>query len=81
MTQNLNQANTGDSTTVTAFSTPLNTFNVTPNLNQAACLQTPKALIGTPLPLNIAILTPPPTIGITNACSTKAKNAADSVCK
>ena len=53
---------TGDSTTITALSTPLNAFNVTPNLNQAAILQTPKALIATPLPLNPAILTPPPTV-------------------
>ena len=53
---------TGDSTTVTALSTPLNAFNVTPNLNQAAILQTPKALIATPPLLNPAILTPPPTV-------------------
>ena len=62
VTPNLNQASTGDSTTVTAFSTPLNAFNVTPNLKQAALLQTPKALIATPPPLNPAILTPPPTV-------------------
>ena len=53
---------TGDSTTITALSTPLNAFNVTPNLNQATVLQTPKALIATPPPLNHAILTPPPTV-------------------
>ena len=53
---------TGDSTTITALFTPLNAFNVTPNLNQAAIMQTPKALITTPLPLNPAILTPPPTV-------------------
>ena len=53
---------TGDSTTVTALFTPLNAFNVTPNLNQAAILQTPKALIATPPLLNPAILTPPPTL-------------------
>ena len=58
----LNQASTGDSTTVTMLSTPLNVFNVTPNLNQAAILKTPKALITTPPPLNPAILTPPPTV-------------------
>ena len=52
----------GDSTTITALSTPLNTFNVTPKLKQAAILQTPKALIATPPPLNPAILTPPPTV-------------------
>ena len=33
---------TGDSTTVTALSTPLNAFNVTPNLKQATILQTPR---------------------------------------
>ena len=53
---------TGDSTTVTALSTPLNAFNVTPNLNKVVILQTPKALIATPPPLNPAILTPPPTV-------------------
>ena len=53
---------TADSTTVTALSTPLNAFNVTPNLNQAAIFQTPKALITTPPLLNPAILTPPPTV-------------------
>ena len=40
---------TGDSTIVTVLSYPLNAFNVTPNLNQAAILQTPKT---TPPPLN-----------------------------
>ena len=53
---------TGDSTTVTALFTPLNAFNVTPNLNQAAILQTPKALIAAPPLLNPAIPTPPPTV-------------------
>ena len=48
---------TGDSTTVTALFTSLNAFNVTPNFNQAAILQTPKALIATPPLLNPAILT------------------------
>ena len=51
----------GDSTTVTELSTPLNSFNMTPNLNQAAILQTPKSVIATPPPLNAAILTPPST--------------------
>ena len=50
----------GDSTTVTAPSTPLNPFNVAPNLNQGATLQGPKAV--TPTPLNPSILTPPPTV-------------------
>ena len=62
MTSNLNQASTGDSTTVPPLSTHLNAFNVTPHLNEAAILQTPKALIATPPPLNPAILTPPPTV-------------------
>ena len=35
---------------------------MTPNLNQAAILQTPKAVIATPPPLNPAILTPPPIV-------------------
>ena len=48
----------GDSTTVTAPSTPLNPFNVAPNLNQGAVLQGPTALT----PLNPVILTPPPTV-------------------
>ena len=45
------------SPTVTAPSTPLNPFNVAPNLNQGAILQGPKAV--TPTPLNPVILTPP----------------------
>ena len=57
---------TGDSTTVTALSTPLNAFNVTPNLNQAAILRTPKALFATPPVLNPAILTPPPPVETTS---------------
>ena len=53
-------AGLGDSTVVTAPSTPLNPFNVAPNLNQGAVLQGPKAV--TPTPLNSVILTPPPTV-------------------
>ena len=53
-------ASLGDSTTVTAPSTPLNPFNVAPNLNQGAILQGPKAI--TPTPLNPVMLTPPPTV-------------------
>ena len=53
-------ASPGDSTTLTAPSTPLNPFNVAPNLNQGAILQGPKAV--TPTPLNPVILTPPPTV-------------------
>ena len=63
---------TGDSTTVTALFTPLKAFNVKPNLNQAAILQTPKALIARSSQSRNTI---------TNACGTKAKKAADSVCK
>ena len=53
-------ASPGDSTTVTVPSTPLNPFNVAPNLYQGAILQGPKAV--TPTPLNPVILTPPPTV-------------------
>ena len=44
------------STATTAFSTPLNPFNVTPELTEAAISQKP------PPPLNPAFLTPPPTV-------------------
>ena len=54
-------ASLGDSTTITAPSTPLNPFNVAPlNLNQGAILKGPKAV--TPTPLNLVMLTPPPTV-------------------
>ena len=55
---------TQDSSTATAaFSTPLNPFNVTPKLIQAAILQKPeKEGSAPPLPLNPAFLTPPPTV-------------------
>ena len=53
-------ASLGDSTTVTAPSTPLNPFNVAPNFNQGAILQGPKAV--TPTPLNPVMLTSPPTV-------------------
>ena len=53
-------ASPGDSTTLTAPSTPLNPFSMTPNLNQGAILQEPKAV--TPTALNPVILTPPPTV-------------------
>ena len=46
----------------TAFSTPLYPFNATLDLNQAAIMQKPKTVSTTPLPLNPAILTPPPTV-------------------
>ena len=50
------------STATTAFSTPLNPFNVTPELTQAAISQKPdKESLTPPQPLNPAFLTPPPT--------------------
>ena len=55
---------TQDSSTVTtAFSTPLNPFNVTPEITQAAISQKPdKESLTPPPPLNPAFLTPPPTV-------------------
>ena len=55
-------SSTQDSSTATAeFSTPLNPFNVTPKLTQAAILQRPEKESSTPpLPLNPALLTPLP---------------------
>ena len=51
------------STATTAFSTPLNPFNVTPELTQAAISQKPdKESFTPPPPLNPAFLTPPPTV-------------------
>ncbi|CAH3188685.1 unnamed protein product [Porites lobata] len=50
------------STATTAFSTPLNPFNVTPELTQAVISQKPdKESLTPPPPLNPAFLTPPPT--------------------
>ena len=44
-------------------STPLNPFNVTPELTQAAISQKPdKESLTPPPPLNPAFLTPPPTV-------------------
>jgi len=51
---------TGDASTVTALSTPLNPFSVAPNLNEATVLQGPEP--EAPTPLNPALLTPPPTV-------------------
>ena len=53
-----------DSSTATAaFSTPLNPFNVTPELTQAAISQKPYKESLTPAPSsNPAFLTPPPTV-------------------
>ena len=83
VTPNLNQASTGDSTTVTALSTPLNAFNLTPNLKQAAILQTPKVINRHPTTLKSCHTNPSSHSRntITNAYSTKARKAADSVCK
>ena len=51
------------STETTAFSTPLNPFNETPELTQAAISQKPgKESLTPPPPLNPALLTPPPTV-------------------
>ena len=51
------------STATTAFSTPLNPFNVTPELTQAAISQKPdKESLTPPPPLNPAFLTSPPTV-------------------
>ena len=57
-------SSTQDSSTATeTFSTPLNPFNVTPKLTQAAILQKPEKESSTPpLPLNPAFLTPRPTV-------------------
>ena len=55
---------TQDSSTATAaFSTPLNPFNLTPELKQAAISKKPdKGSLTPPLPLNPTFLTPPPTV-------------------
>ena len=51
------------STATTAFSTPLNPFNVTPELTQEAISQKPdEESLTPPPPLNPAFLTPPPTV-------------------
>ena len=51
------------STAKEAFSTPLNPFNVTPELTQAAILQKSEKESSTPPPaVNPAFLTPPPTV-------------------
>ena len=55
------------STTTPALWTPLNLFNVTPKLTQAAISQKPEKESSTPLPpLNRAFLTPPPTVGFSD---------------
>ena len=57
-------SSTQDSSTATAaFSTPLNPFNVTPKLTQAAISQKPEKESSTPpKPLNPAFLTPSPRV-------------------
>ena len=51
------------STATTAFSTPLNPFNVRPELTEAAISQKPDTeSLTPPPPLNPAFLTPPPTV-------------------
>ena len=58
-------SSTQDSSTTTtaALSTPLNPFNVTPELTQAAISQKPeKESLTPPPPLNPAFLTSPPTL-------------------
>ena len=70
-------ASPGDSTTVTTPSTPLNPFNVAPNLNQGAILQGPKAVTVK------SRHTDPSShskITVTNAFTPKEKKAADSFC-
>ncbi|CAH3171823.1 unnamed protein product [Porites lobata] len=57
-------SSTQDSSSATrSFSTPLNPFNVTPELTQAAMSQKPdKESLTPPPPLHPALLTPPPTV-------------------
>ena len=62
------------STATTAFSTPLNPFNVTPELTQAAISQKPdKESFTPPPPLNPAFLTPPPTVETSSQQGSKRK--------
>ena len=56
------------STATTAFSTPLNPFNVTPELTQAD-----KQSLTPPPPLNPAFLTPPPTVETPSRQGPKSK--------
>ena len=56
-------SSTQDSSTSTVFATPLNPFNVTPGLKQAAILQKPEIEGSTAPPsLNPYFLTPPSTV-------------------
>ena len=62
------------STATTPFSTPLNPFNVTPELTQAAISQKPDKESFTPTPpLNPAFLTPPPTVETSSQQGPKRK--------
>jgi len=59
------------------LSTPLNPFNVAPNLNEATVLQGPEP--ETPTPLNPALLTSSPTVKtVTHTFRTKKETTADS---
>ena len=66
---------TQDSSKATAaFFTPLNPFNVTPELTQAAISQKPdKESLTPPPPLNPAFLTPPPTVETPSQQGPKSK--------
>ena len=69
-------SSTQDSSTATtaALSTPLNPFNVTPELTQAAISQKPeKESLTPPPPLNPAFLTSPPTLETPSQQSPKGK--------
>ena len=66
----------------TALSTPLNPFNVTPELTQAAISQKPdKESFTPPPPLNPAFLTPPPTVETTITTWPESQKASDSISK
>ena len=70
------------STATTAFSTPLNPFNVTPELTEAAISQKPdKESLTPPPPLNPAV--PDPSSRSRNPITTRpeAQKASDSICK
>jgi len=62
---------TKDATTEAALSTPLNPFNVAPNLNEAIVLHGPEP--EAPIPLNPVLLTPPPTVKTPSPMSSAPK--------
>ena len=72
-------SSTQDSSTATAtLSTPLNPFNVTPKLTQAAISQKPqKESFTPPPPLNPAFLTSPPTVETPSQGRPEAQKASD----